>query len=237
MKEFNGFPTKAQFTPLPNILFSEVLPQISDIAELKITLYIFHCLYQKRGFPRFASFKEMLGNQGLINSIKQANKSPEEGLRHALNLAVRRGTILRLELDRAGQPEEIYFVNTARDRKTMTAIQNGTIEISGLKTGEQPPVDTGEPPNIFAAYEQNIGMLTPMIAEELRAAEKLYPASWIQDAMKEAVSLNKRNWRYISKILENWAAQGKQDGTYSRDYKKTEPDKYIKGKYGHMVRR
>jgi len=76
-----------------------------------------------------------------------------------------------------------------------------------------------------------------MIAEELREAEKLYPVTWIRDAIKEAVSLNKRNWRYVAAILERWSAEGKGDGTYRRDFKKTSPDKYIKGKYGHMVRR
>ena len=37
--------------------------------------------------------------------------------------------------------------------------------------------------------------------------------------------------------LERWSAEGKDDGTYRGDFKKTDPDKYIKGKYGHMVRR
>jgi len=57
------------------------------------------------------------------------------------------------------------------------------------------------------------------------------------DAIKEAANQNKRKWSYISAILERWAAEGRSDGTYRRDTKKTDPDKYIKGKYGHMVQR
>jgi DnaD/phage-associated family protein len=87
-------------------------------------------------------------------------------------------------------------------------------------------------------YEQNIGMLTPMIAEELRQAEKLYPADWINDAIREAVSLNKRNWRYITRILERWSSEGRDGGAHRRDTsKQTGPEKYIKQKYGHMVKR
>ncbi|GAH24252.1 unnamed protein product, partial [marine sediment metagenome] len=97
-------------------------------------------------------------------------------------------------------------------------------------------IETEELPDIFTLYEQNMGMLTPMIAEELREAEKLYPETWIRDAIKEAVNQNKRKWSYISAILERWLAEGRSDGTYRRD-SKTDPDKYIKGKYGHMVRR
>ena len=36
-----------------------------------------------------------------------------------------------------------------------------------------------ERPTVFVLYEQNIGMLTPMIADELRDAERHFPADWI----------------------------------------------------------
>ena len=44
-------------------------------------------------------------------------------------------------------------------------------------------------------------MLSPMLADELKVAEKDYPAQWIADAIKEAVENNKRNLKYILKIL------------------------------------
>jgi DnaD/phage-associated family protein len=91
--------------------------------------------------------------------------------------------------------------------------------------------------NIFTLYEQNIGMITPMIAEELKEAEKLYPPLWIEEAFKEAVTLNKRSWKYIARILERWTSEGKDSGEYKRDIKKGGPNKYIKGKYGHLVKR
>jgi DNA replication protein len=91
--------------------------------------------------------------------------------------------------------------------------------------------------NIFALYEQNIGIITPMIAEELKDAERLYPPEWIEEAFKEAVALNKRSWRYIARILERWASEGKDSGEYKRDAKKGGPDKYVKGRYGHLVKR
>jgi len=62
-------------------------------------------------------------------------------------------------------------------------------------------VKTCDRPNIFILYEQNIGLLTPPIADELRQAEQTYPAGWIEEAFREAVSLNKRSWRYIRAIL------------------------------------
>jgi len=237
-EQFKGFPAKMQFTSIPNVFFSSLLPQISDIAELKTTLHIFWELYRKRGYPRFVSYRELLGNKSLTTSLREAGEPPDKVLRNALEIATKRGTILHLILDRDGAPEDIYFLNTEQDRQAVAKIQNGELRLSGLKVEGQTYVETEEQPDIFTLYEQNIGMLTPMIAEELRDAERLYPETWIKDAIKEAVSLNKRNWRYIAKILENWSTQGKSNGTYRRDSaKKTGPDKYITGEYGHMVRR
>jgi DNA replication protein len=71
----------------------------------------------------------------------------------------------------------------------------------------------------------------------LRDAEQRYPQGWIRDAINEAVALNKRSWRYIARILENWSTEGRSDGTHRGDTKKTGPDKYLKQKYGHMVQR
>ena len=239
MKEFSGFPARTQFTPIPNPFFSSLLPQISDIDELKVTLHIFWFLYRKRGYPRFATYRELLSDKNLMNSLREGDKPPDEVLGGALGMAVKRGTILHMVLDKGGAPEDVYFLNTESDRRVVAKIRNGELALAGLKAGglAHPDVATEPPPDIFSLYEQNIGMLTPMIADELKEAEKLYPEDWIRDAIKEAVSLNKRSWRYIARILERWSAEGKSDGTYRRDSKKTDPDKYVKGKYGHIVKR
>ncbi|MFC1939595.1 DnaD domain-containing protein [Chloroflexota bacterium] len=239
MKQFSGFPARTQFTPIPTLFFSRLLPQIHDITELKTTLHIFWLLYGKRGYPRFTTYRELLGSTSLMYSLRGAEKPPDEVLGNALEMAVKRGTILHLVLEINGAPEDVYFLNTESDRRVVSKIGNGELALAGLKAVGRayPEVDTGEQPNIFTLYEENIGMLTPMIAEELREAEKLYPEVWIKDAIKEAVSLKKLNWRYIARILERWAAEGRSDGAYQRDSKKTDPDKYVRGKYGHMVRR
>ena len=236
MKQIAGFPAKMEFTPIPNFFLSAILPQINDISELKTTLYVLAVLYRKRGYPRFVTYGELLGNASLMTNLRGGAKPPDEVLRKALEMATQRGTIIHIVLDRHGASEDVYFLNTESDRRIVTKIQRGELKLSGLKAVGQTYAEVEEQPDIFTLYEQNIGMLTPMIAEELREAEKLYPEVWIRDAIKEAVSLSKRNIRYIVRILERWSAEGKSDGTYRR-YSKTDPDKYVKGKYGHMVQR
>ena len=236
MEQFKGFPVKMEFTPIPNFFFSAVLPQINDIRELKTTLHVLAALYRKRGYPRFVTYPELMGNASLMNSLRGETKPPDEVLRQSLEMAAKRGTIIHLVLERDGVSEDFYLLNTESDRKIAEKIQNGELKLSGIKAGGQTYVAVEEQPDIFTLYEQNVGMLTPIIAEELREAEKLYPANWIREAIKEAVSLNKRSIRYIVRILERWAAEGKSDGTYQRVSKKG-PDKYIKQRYGHVVRR
>ncbi len=237
MKPFNGFPLRMTFTPVPNLFLNRLMPEISDITELKTTLHIMELLYLKKGSPRFVTFGELLGDSAVMSSLSKADKPAEEALRKALEKAVKRETLLHLILEYDDKAEDIYFLNTPSDREAAAKIQSGEIKLPGVKAGTKTPPVTDERPNIFSIYEDNIGMLTPMISEELKEAEKLYPTGWIEDAIKEAVNQGVRKWSYIAAILESWSTEGRSDGTHKRDSKKDDPDKYIKGKYGHMVQR
>jgi DNA replication protein len=234
MKDFQGFPSggRVAYTAIPNVFFSGLLPQITDMDELKTTLHIMAALYGQKGYPRYVTRAGLLGNVSLMASLQGS----EEALDKALRMAVARGTLLHLALDSDNAPEDIYFLNTESDRQAVDKIQSGELKLSGLKARAPAPPPAEPPSDIFTLYEQNIGILTPMIADELREAEKLYPTEWIRDAIREAVLHNKRNIRYITKILENWSVEGRSDGTYQRDSQKTGPGRYFKGKYGHMVR-
>jgi len=235
MKQFNGFPARSMFTPVPAIFFSSLVPQITDIGELKITLFVFEKLYPKKGTPKYVTFRELLNDTDVTGALQDPEISPEQILREALQKAVNRGTLLTVAADNG---DDIYLLNTEDNRRVRERISSGELSLGGLSVKPVQAAAAAEIPDIFTMYEANIGMLTPMIADELRDAEKNYPADWLRDAFKEAVSLNKRNWRYISRVLERWSAEGKKDGTHRRYNKEnTDPDKYIKGKYGHIVQR
>ncbi len=235
MKTFGGFPRKMEFTPVPNLFLSAILPEIDNIAELKTTLYAMALLYRKKGYPQYVTYRELLQDPALVSSLKGLPE-PEEALAEALKAAAERGTLLHITLDNGGVAEDIYLLNTEPNRQAVARIESGEIKLAGLEVAKSTFVAPEAQPDIFALYEQNIGMLTPMIADELRDAEKHYPEAWLRDAIKEAVNQNKRKWNYIAAILERWAAEGRSDGAYQRD-SKADPDKYIKGKYGHMVQR
>ncbi len=228
---FPGFPTKSQFTPLPNVFFAALLPKINSLVELKLILHIFWQLYQKRSPLKFVTYKELIGDKTLIEGI-EGTSTPAEVLGSALESAVERGVLLHLAWHKEGEPEDIYFINDEPGRRAIAELKAG--ELSLDKLPQPQPYIKEEKPNVFALYEQNIGILTPMIAEELKEAEKLYPAAWIEEAFREAVSLNKRSWRYIARILERWSSEGKESGESRRDFKKKGYSR--KGRYEHLIR-
>ena len=235
---FPGFPARAEVTPIPNVFITGIVPRVEDIAELKITLHIFWLLSRRRGYPRFVTYSELLSDPILMSGIEKGPASRDEVLRHGLNLAVEQGIMLHLRLDRGGETEDVYSINTETGKRIMDEIQRGELALPGLTPRKEERDRTVSPPDIYRLYEQNIGMLTPIIAEELQEAEKLYPPDWIESAFREAIALNKRSWKYIARILERWAVEGKDNGKLGRDTKKEDDrDKYIKGRYGHMVQR
>ena len=128
MKQFQGFPARMQFTSIPNLFFSTLLPQIGDISELKTILHIFETLYRKRGYPRFVTYRELLGNKSLMTSLQQTAKSAEEVLRQALETATQRGVILHMTLAGDDGVEDIYLLNTDSQREVAAKIENGEIK-------------------------------------------------------------------------------------------------------------
>jgi DNA replication protein len=196
MKVFSGFPAgKLAVTPLPNLFFTELLPAIEDAAELRVTLYIFWLIANAKSKTQFVAASELHTDRTLMQSIAA------DELTRVLDVAVTRGTLLRLEGE-----DDLFFVNSDAGRRAFEKMEKEKLPVRST-IGHVAP-DSSRP-NIFTLYEQNIGLLTPIIAEELKDAEKEYPADWIAEAFKIAVEQNVRKWSYVQKILERWQTEGK----------------------------
>ncbi|HEX8684736.1 MAG TPA: DnaD domain protein [Ardenticatenaceae bacterium] len=217
MKGFPGFPGGAvRFTAVPDLFWAELLPQIDDLAELKVTMHCIWRLYRKRGELRYLSHQELLQDDVLMEGLRMPGVPPQRVLEDALARAVTRGSLLRLDVMVEGEAERWYFVNTERARHLINQIREGALLPETMAQPAEPVPLPQERPNIFALYEQNVGLLQPIIAEELREAERDYPLDWLEDAFQVAAERNVRNWRYIRSILERWAQEGRDDGQPQR---------------------
>jgi len=231
---FAGFPAGALATTIPNLFFTAVLPRISDPAELVVSLYFFFAHGRKKGQPRFLTYAELAADDILVAALDSLGG---DALRRGLSAAVERGTLLRLDAEPAGQEgqaQELYLLNTAAGRREAAAIEAGE---QGMGQVLAPPPEPHEPkPNIFELYEQNIGPLTPMVAEYLKDAEKEYPADWFEPAFQRAVEQNKRSWSYIAAILKRWQAEGPDYEKAGRDLERPRGKRPLSGRYRHLVR-
>ena len=226
---FSGFPDgPLRATPVPNPFFSELLPAIDDLGELKLTLYAFWALAARPGPVRYLRRSELADDRLLLQALAAGGRPADEALDEALDRAVARGTLLRV----AGPDEDYYFVNTARGRAAAKALADGEWVPGGPP---QAPVRLElERPNVFRLYEENIGPLTPMIAETLREAEASFPAAWIEEALRIAVENNVRRWRYVEAILESWRDKGRDEREDRPDTEKARR-RYVEGEFADFI--
>ncbi|PKB71579.1 MAG: hypothetical protein BZY87_04845 [SAR202 cluster bacterium Io17-Chloro-G6] len=205
---FQGFTGSTLYTPVPNPVFGPILERIQDMAELKVTLRGLWLFHRKRGSHRAVSLDEFLADRSLLKGLKSEGKDSEEEIRRGLRLAVTRGTFLTHKLDGT---RSVFLLNTEAGRRMLARLDAGDVKVP-LKIGGGPDEEVPdlERPNIFALYEDSIGSLSPLLAEELKEAEARYPESWLREAFGIAAAENKRSWRYVSGILRRWTAEGRE---------------------------
>lgn len=233
MNLFSGFPEgKVQFTSIPDPFFRNLLPLIDHLGELKTTLYAFWYLDHMEGFFRYLRRQDFLQDQEFMASLAEDPQQARANLEESLVRCVQRNTFLQATLELENGAEDFYFLNTPKGRAAVQAIERGEWRHSG-DSGFPIEIST-EAPNIYKLYEENIGPLTPMIAETLQDAEDIYPQQWIEDAVRIAVENNVRRWSYVDAILKRWQEGGRDERTDRRD---TEKDRrrYVEGEFSDFI--
>ncbi len=221
-----------ELVELPTELFTEILPTITLPSELKVTLYIFYRLNRQRGFPRRIHWDDLAADHVLRQSLRAVSKlrSPEELLDEGLDSAIKRRTLLHVTLPGDGRLINWYLVNTKANQAWIAQGDYTNMAVSSLPNPKQQPT-------LVRLYEQNIGLVTPLLVEELREAEETYPYEWLEAAIREAVHANVRSWRYIKKVLERWASNGRHHASNQLEGQQTiNVDKYTNGAFNGIFR-
>ena len=167
MKRFEGFPGRMDFTPIPRVFIRQVLPEIESADEIKILLAVFNIIYQKKGSLRFAGLNELVADASPMTGITAGTDDDRTVIKRWLADAVENHILLAVDVAGPHSTDTLYFINGPAERETVAQIHSGKIPIEGSKPVLTLPQDVPQP-DIFSLYENNIGQLTPMIAEELR---------------------------------------------------------------------
>ena len=217
MVKFKGFTDSESFTRLPDKFFHDILKETDDAAELKVTLYFLWRAEHMDGPFRALSRMDF--------DVKELGLSAAE-ITHGLDKAVKRGSLLEVQKE----AKVFFLLNSPAGRAAVKAFGDGTWTPGKAAA---PPM---ERPNVFRMYEENIGPLTPMIADALKDAEETYHAEWIAEAIELAVKNNKRNWKYCEAVLKRWKDEGRHGQKDQRDtqqgserYTKSEFAEYLDG--------
>ncbi len=209
MPRKRGFPDGARWTPVPDLFLSRYLPDIEDPLAIKAFLHLLWRIHRRpRGTPAAWPLADLVVDPVLrrgARSLGVVEEQAVEALTTAVEQLVQLGLLLVAEVPAETGPERWLLVNCRQGRTLYNRWRDGGLVLPAVP-GTAEGVDRR--PNIFALYEDNIGLLTPMMADELRDAAATYPERWIERAIWLAVANNVRKWSYVRRVLERWAREG-----------------------------
>lgn len=222
---------KAEEIKIPESFVVEHLQKIKDPDLFKLLLYIFWRFNKTQNQVNFINLETILNDEIFCENFGRNADEIKERVSELLSLALKMEILIYCH-----HPEQakidLYFYNSSKNKEIIELIETGDIEIKDLKDITLISIR----PNIFKLYEENIGPLTPLIAETLEDASNNFSEHWIKEAIQIAVENNVRRWNYIKAILDRWQEEGKNA---RRDQKHTQEDreKYLKGKYSDLIKR
>ena len=200
--------------PVPRSLITDILPAMTDLNEMQVVLAMLRLVLDAGDVS--APFEEstIVRDRTLRDALRVVGSGNSADYRIAtgLDLAVGRGVLLRFRTIE-DQHERVWYTIATPEAKSAIdrMLQGESLPPRSLWEGDSAPRIEPERPTVFRLYEQNIGLLSPIIADQLVRAMERYPREWIEDAIGEAVAYNRRNWRYIQRILQNWATTGRSE--------------------------
>jgi DNA replication protein len=225
---FSGFQeNKKHFTGIPDQFFGELLPAIKDINELKLVFYLLWSAYTQGDYGVAFTLQDILLDEQFLKGLAVSEKEAKSIVAGLLEKLSSDNIIVKVKNE--STDESSFFINSPRGRAAADLMRSGSL--FQIQNQSKVTLDVIKP-NIFRLYEENIGPLTPLIADSLRDAEETYPEEWIEEAIRIAVSNNVRRWNYIDRILSRWQEEGR-DGT---DRRNTQEDyrRYLKGEFGEF---
>ena len=213
--KFEGFTKGVKYSAVPAPILNSYLEIVENFAELKTVLRAIWILNNKKGRVQYITQEELCSDRILTRSLLA--KTIEEHQKMVISsLAAAVSHSIFIEPKHGANNHTVYFLNTESNR----ILNNKPLQIPHADKPDSWEIEH-DLPGPYTLYEQNIGMITPLIADKIKEAEAEFPTEWIAEAIIESVSMNKRNWAYISSILTNWQIEGKSNGESGKHSRQT----------------
>ena len=193
-----GFPLGVAFTPVPSPLLGEMLGRIARLDDLRILLRLVWLLNHRPADARHAAAEDLCGDAATARIVGAYGEELEIKVREAL----RSGIEAEILLEVGGDPP-LYTLNTAAARRlARDGGANSRERGDAAATIAAPPFE-GASATVTAAYERDIGMVTPLVAEKLNSLLNSHGESEVLEAIGTAVAKNARSIRFVEVVLNN----------------------------------
>ena len=222
-------PPEPARTAVPSVFFSRAPAQIDDEAELRVTLYVFYALGRRKGYPRFVTARELRAEAPLLASLGDGDDigAPQARTRlaiaasNAARVRCERGSLLRARprhAEGAARPSARPYSTPPSDRRALEQIQRRPHRARAALPRRESGAPASKRDNVFQLYEENIGPLTPLVAEELkRGRARSTPTSGWKRRCESRRCRTSAPGATPTAILQRWATEGRTRETAGRD--------------------
>ncbi len=199
VRPIDGFPLADDYavTRVPNAVLGRVLAGIEDADVIKLIFRAVWLLERQSGYPRIISVEQLRADRVL--SVVFGDVSAFD---RALGHAVECGILVRVWVD--GVDRLMLNTESARRASTEVGVNGESDEEDGWDT----PAARSVGANAFRAYEENIGVLSPMIRESILSSLEDFTDEEITEAIRIAVESESRSWSFVAGVLRRWAREG-----------------------------
>ena len=196
-----GFPLPDDFrtTRVPNAVLGRMLSSIDEIDEIKLILRAIWLLERQRGYPRYITCDDLRRDRVL--SVTIPDRSDFDRI---LRLTIEHGIFIQISINN----NICLMFNTDSARRASIEVSSSAVSLN--KDGDywETPAISNAPADAFRAYEENIGILSPMIRQSILAALEDFTDEDISHAVRIAVENESRSWSFVAGVLRRWARDG-----------------------------
>ncbi len=208
-----GFPLPDDYatTRVPNAVLGRVLSHTDDADTIKLILRSIWLLERKRGYPPFLTIEDLRRDRVLSLVIGDSS-----AFERTVASAIKLGVLAEVSLS----GKKCLMLNTeSAQRATSEAAVPSEVDEDD-DDGWDAPAASQMPTDAFRAYEENIGVLSPMIRESILSALEDFTDEDITHAVRIAVENESRSWSFVAGVLRRWTREGvpheRRDGKSGR---------------------
>lgn len=211
LRPIKGFPLTDDYTttPVPNAVLGRALTEVEDVDVIKLILRAVWLLERQNGYPRFVSLEQLRSDRVLSAVFDDAAVFDR-----ALDDAIACEVLVRVSVNGVDR----LMLNTESARRASVEMVEAEVvqEEDDADDGWDAPAERSMPADAFRAYEENIGILSPMIRQSILAALEDFTDEDITHAIKIAVENESRTWSFVAGVLRRWLKEGVPDDRHFR---------------------